>query len=251
MIKKRNLLFVIVSVLLVIISLPTINVKKENLSVIKKLNIEADIPDFSSYVDVKEKKKVFFDYFYPIIVNKNIEILNQRKSIKDSLEIKNEFVELCNYFKVECDENNYKNKLLMHINIIPPSLAMAQAANESAWGTSRFAKEGNNYYGIWCFSKGCGIIPKQRGTSENHEVKKFKSPNEGVSYYIDNLNRHNGYKKLRNIRINTLDSLELSNGLLKYSERGEHYVEEIQDMISFNKLKEYDNKMNLYLSDFY
>ena len=68
--------------------------------------------------------------------------------------------------------------LLNRVDVIPPSLALAQGANESAWGTSRFSKEGNNYFGQWCFKLGCGLVPRQRDSGAQHEVAKFDSPRQ-------------------------------------------------------------------------
>jgi Bax protein len=236
--------FVIIAIMVIIM---VVRNNSENYD-IPLMSINSDIPDFSSYSDVKDKKAAFFEYFYPMIVNKNIKIITQRDFISNSTQLNDEIKSLCIKYKTECDLKNYKTKLLNHINVIPPSLAMAQAANESAWGTSRFARKGYNYYGIWCFSKGCGLIPTGRGDAQKHEVRKFDSPSDAVEYYIDNLNRHSGYKDLRKIRLTSTDSLELTKGLLKYSERGKDYISEIQSMIRFNKLKSYDKKMNKYFN---
>jgi Bax protein len=132
--------------------------------------------------------------------------------------------------------------LLRRADIVPASLAIAQAANESAWGTSRFAKLGNNFFGQWCFSKGCGIVPKSRDTNKNHEVADFRSPADSVESYMLNLNTHDAYKPLRKIRQSlreedkAVTGVALSYGLGKYSERGDEYGKEIREMISFNKL---------------
>jgi len=86
------------------------------------------------------------------------------------------------------------------VDTIPPSLALAQAANESAWGTSRFARQAHNYYGQWCFEKGCGIVPDRRDANKSHEVAAFDSPRESVARYLHNLNSNSAYKSLRDIR---------------------------------------------------
>lgn len=146
------------------------------------------------------------------------------------------------------DEKNTKhwNELLKRINTVPSSLALAQSANESAWGTSRFAQEGNNYFGQWCFQPGCGLVPKSRTAGKTHEVEKFSSAADSVKAYIDNLNRNSAYEKLRSLRAQraekngSFSGTELAPGLLKYSERGKEYVLEIQSMIRINKLEQYD-----------
>ena len=129
---------------------------------------------------------------------------------------------------------------------MPPSLALAQSANESAWGTSRFAKQGNNFYGQWCYREGCGIVPKQRNHSAKHEVAKFKNVQLSTNAYIHNINSHNAYSNLRTLRATqrkagkVISGQALAVGLQKYSERGSEYVKEIQAMIRFNKLGQYD-----------
>ncbi len=125
---------------------------------------------------------------------------------------------------------------------------LAQAANESGWGNSRFAREGNNLFGQWCFSIGCGIIPGERNHRSRHEVQVFETPFESVSSYMRNLNSHQQYQELRIIREQslqqneTINGLLLTEGLLGYSERGEDYVLEIQQMIRSNKLQKLDTE---------
>jgi Bax protein len=123
---------------------------------------------------------------------------------------------------------------------------MAQSANESAWGTSRFARKGNNFFGQWCFRKGCGLVPKQRDANKTHEVAAFDSPEESVKMYIRNLNSNSAYKSLRDLRAKLrrankpVTGHALAAGLKHYSERGLEYVKELREMISFNKLARYD-----------
>ena len=136
--------------------------------------------------------------------------------------------------------------LIRRIDIVPPSLALAQAANESAWGTSRFAREGNNFYGHWCYVEGCGIVPAQREAGARHEVADFASPEESVERYIHNLNHHPAYRELRASRAELraenepVNGLELVDELTGYSERGDEYIEELRAMIRFNELLRFD-----------
>lgn len=145
--------------------------------------------------------------------------------------------------------------LRKRLDVIPPSLIMAQAANESAWGTSRFATEGNNLFGQWCFTKGCGLVPTARGEDATHEVASFSSPYRSVRAYIQNLNRHPTYQQLRELRHSdrndneALSGLELAGGLLGYSERGEDYVKEIRSMIRYNNLEFYDDDFREVIRD--
>ena len=135
-------------------------------------------------------------------------------------------------------------KLLIKVDVIPPALILAQAANESAWGTSRFALQANNYFGIWCFSKGCGLVPNARTNGDTHEVRYFHSSTDSVTYYMLLLNSHKQYAELRNIRAvlrassGELTAIKLAEGLGNYSERGEDYIRDLINLIQYNKLHE-------------
>jgi Bax protein len=135
-------------------------------------------------------------------------------------------------------------ELLKRVDIIPAPLALAQAANESAWGNSRFTVEGNNIFGQWCYDEGCGFVPNRRGADANHEVKAFDSVEAAVRAYFMNLNTHNRYENFRNMRFQMrnqrgrIDPLVLAYGLVGYSERGEKYVDEVQTIMQQNDLIE-------------
>ena len=131
--------------------------------------------------------------------------------------------------------------LLQKIDVLPVELVLVQAANESAWGTSRFARKGYNFFGLWCFSKGCGFVPNRRNEGASHEVAKFDSLSRATYTYMRNLNRHDAYADLREIRSRLranqipITGVALAEGLMNYSERGAAYVEELQTMIRFNE----------------
>ena len=135
-------------------------------------------------------------------------------------------------------------ELLLRIDEIPPALVLAQAATESAWGTSRFARKANNYFGIWCYKSGCGLIPSQRGNGQSHEVKVFPSVRSSVSYYVKLLNSSDTYAEFRTIRAQkrengqAISAQSLLPGLSRYSERGEEYLNDLSSIIRFNKLDE-------------
>lgn len=137
-------------------------------------------------------------------------------------------------------------ELVRRVDVIPTSLVLAQAANESGWGTSRFAREGNNIFGQWCFDEGCGLVPNKRGEDASHEVRAFASVDAAVRAYFRNLNTHPSYEDLRTLRASMrmqglpLNSMVLARGLTRYSERGMDYVEELQAMIRVNELRERD-----------
>lgn len=133
--------------------------------------------------------------------------------------------------------------LIRRVDIIPPSLAVAQAINESAWGRSRFAVEANNYYGQWCYSKGCGLVPRDREEGATHEVKKFSSLDASVASYIKNLNTHDTYRDFRiereKLRAEDKDitGLELLPYLNGYSQIGSDYNKYIHAIITSNNLQ--------------
>lgn len=216
-------------------------------------------PDFSSIKNTKEKKQAFFNYFAPIIADENQRILNHRKQlsiIKETLQNgttlnTNNIRHIDEYakkYKVKPNANKPQQleEILKRANAVPVSLALAQAANESAWGTSRFARDGKNYFGQWCFSKGCGLVPKYRSANSKHEVRIFESPADSVKAYIRNINTHRAYNDLRQLRVQAekeglvAGGTLLAEGLLHYSERGHEYVNEIQAMIRINRLDSFD-----------
>ena len=131
-------------------------------------------------------------------------------------------------------------ELLARVDVIPGSLVLAQAALESGWGTSRFARLGNNYFGQWCYHKGCGIVPRGRAPGSHYEVKRFASVQQAMASYFHNLNSNRAYRKLREIRAELraqdqpLTGEALSAGLVKYSQRGQLYVDSLRRLIHNN-----------------
>lgn len=136
-------------------------------------------------------------------------------------------------------------ELLTRMNVIPPELALAQAAQESGWGTSRFAQQGNALYGQWTWGSGCGMVPAQRDEGKTHRMKCFKSIIEAVDSYMLNLNTHNAYRALRAARRafrddQVMDVIPLVETLTSYSEEGPDYVEKIKNIIRINRLKDFN-----------
>lgn len=215
-------------------------------------------PDFAAITDVKERKQAFFNYLKPFIDEKNALILKDRERINALLNSKKKLSSddkewlsvLRKYHKLKELETYSKEdiKTLAHrLDIIPASLVLAQAANESAWGTSRFATKGNNFFGQWCFRKGCGLVPESRNDDADHEVRKFHDARESVFAYIDNLNSNSAYRQLRASRAklrqekSSITGLALVHGLIHYSQRGVAYVKEIEGLINYNKLWQFNN----------
>lgn len=217
---------------------------------------EATANNSTPAISVKEKKANFFNFLHPMIKKANANVLQQREELSEihanlpdlSSQQAEKLAALAKTYKVsdELSLEKQVQELDIKINTIPASLVLAQAANESAWGTSRFAQEGNNYFGQWCFSEGCGIVPNSRDGGASHEVADFDSPYDSVKSYIKNLNRHPTYEPLRDLRQQAIDNnqavtgIVLAQGLIGYSERGEEYVKEIQQMIRYNKLSRFN-----------
>lgn len=216
-----------------------------------------------SLKDTKEKKKLFFSSLLPAILKVNDIILKDRKILKKIiLQITvGEDVTEKDYYWLTQQMVHYKIKvrdvqdfidrtdqilaaLLSRMNIIPPELALAQAAQESGWGTSRFAQQGNALYGQWTWDSGCGMVPAKRDPGKTHRMKCFKSILEAVDSYVLNLNTHMAYRALRRERQvfrddQIINVLPLVETLTSYSEEGQVYVEKIKNIIRINHLQDF------------
>ncbi len=215
-----------------------------------------DLPDFGAIADVKEKKETFFSFIRAFAEEENRKIIADRQriiTIRDDLAADEDDLEwvqaLARRYRMSPEQvmdEAWFDDLLKRVDQLPVSMVLAQAANESGWGTSRFARQGNNLFGQWCFSSGCGIVPEGRPEGASYEVRRFDSVGDSVAAYFLNLNTHPGYEALRELRRNGRDSesfitgLYLAQGLHVYSERGHEYVEEISSMIRYNDLIRYD-----------
>lgn len=213
------------------------------------------VPKFSDYSDVTEKKRAFFEYLQPEIQRQNAIVLKEREMVLALQEVfmqqqrfnkhqQKVFDKLANKYQFSSDEvqsvEQTLETLVRRVDTIPEALVLVQAANESGWGTSRFAQKGYNFFGLWCFKEGCGFVPKQRTDEAVHEVAKFKDLSHAVMTYIRNLNRHYAYKDLRIIRQNLrqegkpVTAIALTAGLSSYSERGQEYIDELLSMLRVN-----------------
>lgn len=217
------------------------------------------VPDFGAITNVKEKKRRFFEFMIPRVRNANDAVLAERRAVVriqqridagDALTVKDEklLTSLLTRYKVKHSTpptGGDIQRLLHRVDAVPASLILAQAANESAWGTSRFARNGNNFFGIWCFTPGCGLTPRYRDDGLTHEVRRFDSVQAGVEYYLLMINTNGAYRDLREMRARLrregeASGMRLAEGLMRYSERGMEYVKEIQAMIRINKLQQYN-----------
>ncbi len=136
--------------------------------------------------------------------------------------------------------------LLLRVDTVPPSMALAQGAEESGWGTSRFVREGNAIFGQRTFVAGTGLVPEDRDADKSHEVRSFDRLLGSVASYMANLNTHFAYDKFRDMRADqqrlsgVMDSMALVGALDRYSERGEDYIAAIRSIIKSNGLRAYD-----------
>ncbi|WP_076416180.1 glucosaminidase domain-containing protein [Shewanella sp. UCD-KL12] len=205
----------------------------------------------SHQIPVQQKKMVFFRLMAPLILVSNENILLERQQIKSAALTSTALIKLAQKYKVVTDVNTPltegdRASLLQRVDIVPPSLVLAQAAEESGWATSRFTLEGNAFFGQWDFS-GNGMIPKQqRKELGNYGLARFDTPLASVEGYMLNLNTNNAYQKLRLLREELRDNNEAITGpilagtLDKYSERGQAYIDGIRELIRYNKLDQVD-----------
>ncbi len=234
--------------------------KRELLSVSDELVPISVFPDFSSVSDIDVKKQQFFDYLEDYIEAENQKIASIKRELQSYSDIVNGGVALsrrertrvlflADLYRLPDDmrrDSQLIDELMIRVGQIPVSLVLAQAANESAWGTSRFALEGNNLFGEWCFEEGCGLVPRQRVEGARHEVQAFDSLEKSVESYFLNLNTHPTYDYFRELRAEMrnegreLDPIILAYGLGRYSERGDNYVDEVQTLIEQNNLRSRD-----------
>jgi Bax protein len=198
----------------------------------------------------KKRKEFFIQIVLPLIIEENNNIKIDRNTlfaiINKSNNSNSEKQWLEKKYKQYGVKSGDLSTLKIRMDEIPVSLAIAQAAKETGWGTSRFALEGNALFGQWTWS-GEGLKPKEAKEGENHKVMKFNILQASVRAYQRNINTHSTYKDFRKARAKLrdsnkpLDSIELSKYLNKYAETGNQYVEVLQKIIKQNKLQDFDD----------
>ena len=231
---------------------------------------EIDVPKFSEIKDVTTKKRTYFEFIGKLAAENNQLILRKRSFIQH---LRDEYIDYIQsnpdlslqdfntqfltfsqqqklqFLMTEYRVNNKKiadlfSELLLRVNTIPVELIQVQTANESGWGTSRFAVQGYNFFGLWCYETGCGFVPKKRAEGMTHEVAKFSTPAQGMYRYVRNLNRNRAYRQLRIKRLSLSQAspslsfqhaMELTTTLGSYSERGQDYIDELQSMLRVNR----------------
>ena len=199
---------------------------------------------------VKKRKEFFIQIVLPLILeeNKNIKVDRKRlfSIINKSNNSKSEKQWLEKKYKQYGIPSRDLSILKKRMDIVPVSLALAQAAKETGWGTSRFAQQGNALFGQWTWS-GEGLKPKDAEKNEGHKVMKFNVLQASVRAYQRNINTHSSYEEFRSARAKLrdlgepLDSMILSEYLDKYAETGNEYVKVLQKIIKQNNLKDFDD----------
>ena len=198
----------------------------------------------------KKRKEFFIQIVLPLIVKENSNIRIDRKTLFSVINKSNNSVAEKQWLEKKYKQYGVKSgdlsSLKVRMDEIPVSLAIAQAAKETGWGTSRFAQEGNALFGQWTWS-GEGLKPKDADADKGHKVMKFNVLQASVRAYQRNLNTHRTYREFRKARAELrdlnkpLDSMELSKYLNKYAETGNQYVEVLQKIIKQNNLKDFDD----------
>ncbi|MGA1561760.1 MAG: glucosaminidase domain-containing protein [Gammaproteobacteria bacterium] len=201
-------------------------------------------------------KKQFIESLAAIVAEENQAVLRERKwllKLSEQAQIspsdEERLRKAAKLYRVEDPDNAPKlliRDLLVRVDTVPISLAIAQAALESAWGRSRFAREGKNLFGIWCYEPGCGLVPKRRNKDATHEVTAYPDVSGSVRDYIHSLNSHSAYAMLRELRSterkngNPITASSLTPGLTKYSAIGTQYVDRIESIVFANDLERFD-----------
>ena len=217
----------------------------------------AALPENLSAVrETNERKQIFFKTVLPLVLQVNEQITADRGRLWElkSQKMSGKKLDALDRLWLAVLAEQYGTRrgniiaILDRHDVVPPSLALAQAATESAWGTSRFVREGNAMFGEWTFKADHkGIVPNGRETGKTHRVRAFDTLQDSVRSYVTNLNKHRAYKEFRTERSKmraqgrVVDGMELAGALHRYSERGAAYVAEIRAIISTNDLDLLDN----------
>jgi len=205
--------------------------------------------DLESIQSTKLKKETFIQIVLPLVVAENERILEDREKLKlltnkkFTTDLEKQWLrqKLLEYKVKKAD----LKELMTRMDIIPTSIALAQAAKESGWGTSRFALEGNAIYGQWTWS-GQGIAPLDRDSNKNHKILKFPILRASVKAYKNNLNTHKSYKAFRDKRLQLreknkkIKGLELTETLKNYAQTGSEYTKILNQIITQNRLTDFE-----------
>lgn len=224
---------------------------REGSAFVPRLRLGSLPPDLARLESIKQRKRLFIKSMLPLILQANERILGDRRKLlrllnaQDPLSRQDRAWVAALANRYDADPLN-PSDLVGRVDVVPPSLAIAQAAEESGWGTSRFAVEGNAVFGQWTFRKGSGVVPERRDAGKHHEVRSFEELRQSVSAYMHNLNIHWAYEEFRRVRRELRSSNRVLTGerligaLHKYSERGSKYIETIRAIMRVNGLGAFD-----------
>ena len=205
--------------------------------------------DLDALQSTKLKKETFIKIVLPLIVAENERILADREKLlnvsnkKYTTDLEKQWLRQ-KLLEYKVKKGDLK-ELIIRMDIIPTSIALAQAAKESGWGTSRFALEGNAIFGQWTWS-GKGIAPLDRASDKNHKILKFPILRASVKAYQNNLNTHKSYSKFRQKRLTLRDKnkkikgLELTETLNNYAQTGSEYTKILNQIIKQNRLMDFE-----------
>ncbi len=225
--------------------------KELNLDNLFNLNLLSLPEDLSTIEPTSRRKKIFLSSILPLIVNSNLEILSHRKALCQAInnndnEKKQAIAKKYNIDFSTIGDLMIDDTLIRHIDAIPISLAMSQAAVESGWGTSRFALQGNALFGQWVWDESKGIKPKF-ASDKNAVVRKFETLDESVKAYMLNLNTHIAYSAMRAKRKRNcsqkklIGGYDLANWMGNYAITRDEYIKTLRLVIKANKLEILDD----------
>ena len=208
--------------------------------------------DLDEISNVKLKKETFIKIVLPLVVAENQKILNDKSKLEKILKRKDQTKKQKLWLNQKFKEYKINDKNLaeldIRMDIIPISIALAQAAKESGWGTSRFALEGNAIFGQWTWD-GAGLAPLDRSKEKNHKILRFPILRASVKAYKNNINTHKGYKEFRKKRLQLrkknkqIAGLHLIHSLDRYAETGKEYTKTLEKIILQNSLSDFENVM--------
>jgi Bax protein len=217
--------------------------------------------DLSLLQSVKTKKSLFIRSMLPLVLQANERVRKDRLRLLKLMVRSGQLGEanrawllgLADRYNAKApdpknadDLKKVMAELKIRVDIVPPSLALAQGAEESGWGTSRFAIKGNAVFGQWTYKKGKGIVPEKRNEGAKHEVRAFDELRDSIDAYLFNLNTHRAYKKFRNRRAelrrggDDVTGVELIKTLDRYSQRGAAYIGTIRTIMRVNSMGAFD-----------
>ena len=205
--------------------------------------------DLDEIKDTKLKKETFIKIVLPLVVAENEKILNDKTKLKKIISKKMTSDKEKSWLRLKLREYKVRNSDITELNrrmdIVPVSIALAQAAKESGWGTSRFALEGNAIFGQWTWT-GQGIEPLNKGKHEGHKILRFPILRASVKAYQNNLNTHKGYSEFREKRHSlrkrnkSIKGLDLTDTLDRYAQTGKEYTDILEQIIKQNDLSDFE-----------